>query len=198
MRDLGLDINALTSYAESGDQAMPAFAVAKTQTAGLVDALAADDIDLLLIDGDCSIDGDLTIDSHRSLLVKGHLRARNIIVFGHLFVVGGLDCKVLFGASGNDNMTHVGGRIRAKTVAENGHYTLAETDLRTDRLLSIHNEITAKGKVEVMVAGLDRNVDARASSSLRLHPSLLDAEGHFDEEAFLQAILQPDYSIFAE
>ncbi len=165
-------------------------------TIGLIESpadnvvLPLGDVDVLCVLGDDGFDGDLKIDTHQMLIVKGNLRARNIIVYGHLFVDGDLDCRVIFGASSNDNMTHVSGSIRAQTIAENGHFTRAERSISVENFIAMHNEISAP---ELLVSKL--HCARGENPAQRLNVEMLGDDGYFDEEKFLALICREDYCI---
>jgi hypothetical protein len=165
-------------------------------TIGLIEAdvrdsaLSVTEWDVLCVLGDCAFPHDLLVDEHKILLVKGVLSARNVRVHGHLFVDGDLECRVLFGASGNDNMTLVSGTIRAEAIVENGHYTRAEAAIETTDLICIHNEISAPSLLAKGLLCEDRNAYVGA-----LNPACLTEDGYFDEEALLRLIDADQYRI---
>ncbi|MCJ7936351.1 MAG: hypothetical protein MUW56_22625 [Chryseobacterium sp.] len=138
---------------------------------------------IILLENDIHLSGNLFVEDHIVLIVAGHIKAENVIVNGSLYCSGSLTCNVLFGASSNDHETHIEGNIKAALVAENGHYTMAEGDLHARYLLSFYNEIEGKkGKF------IDNLSLERQDETALLNPEILDKEGYFDEGIFLNYI----------
>lgn len=138
---------------------------------------------VLLLEGDIDIPGDIFIEDHVTLIVTADIKARNIIVTGSLYTSGDLSCQVLFGASSNDCETYIGNNISSILVAENGHYTVAEREIRSQYLMSFHNIIEGKVGRFIEKTSLEQVHEADY-----LNPKILDHQGYFDEEAFLQYI----------
>lgn len=139
---------------------------------------------IIILEDDVQSEGDVTVEDYAILIVMGNLQARNIVVNGHLFVVGNVTCKVLFGASGNDHQTHIGGHLECKSVIENGHYTLVEGEIIADELISNHNYIIGTKGLKVKAI-----VDvAIKDCPHQLHASVLHPDNYFDEEKFLKLL----------
>lgn len=139
--------------------------------------------EVILIENPIDISGDIFIEDRVTLIVTADITARNIIVNGSLYTSGDLSCRVLFGASSNDGETYIGNNIAAVLVIENGHYTLAEGEIRSAYLMSFHNTIKGKSGRFIEKVSLER-----ANEADYLNPQILDARGYFDEESFLQYI----------
>lgn len=138
---------------------------------------------IILIEGDLHLFKKLFVEDYIVLIVTGNIQAENIIINGSLYCSGNVTSKVLFGSSGNDNETYIGGSIMTSLIAENGHYTVAEGNIYSRYLISFHNEITGKtGK-------FIENISLEKPSEIELlNPAILDQDGYFDEEAFLSFI----------
>ncbi|WP_288374013.1 hypothetical protein, partial [uncultured Chryseobacterium sp.] len=89
----------------------------------------------------------------------------------------------LFGASGNDNETYIGGSIMTSLISENGHYTVAEGNIYSRYLISFHNEII--GKTGKFIENI--SIERPGEISL-MKAEILDEDGYFNEEAFLAFI----------
>lgn len=138
---------------------------------------------IILIENAIDITGDLFIEDGITLIVTADIKARNIIVTGSLYTSGNLSCQVLFGASSNDCETYIGHDITAKLLVENGHYTLAECEIHSQYLMSFHNIIEGKAGRFIEKTSLEGVHEADY-----LNPKILDHQGCFDEESFLQYI----------
>ncbi|MDR6370219.1 hypothetical protein J2795_001238 [Chryseobacterium bernardetii] len=138
---------------------------------------------IILIEGDLHLSKKLFVEDYIVLIVTGNIQAENIIINGSLYCSGNVTSKVLFGASGNDNETYIGGSIMTSLIAENGHYTVAEGNIYSRYLISFHNEITGKtGK-------FIENISLEKPSEIELlNPAILDHDGYFDENTFLSFI----------
>ncbi|NIF05059.1 hypothetical protein F3J23_06350 [Chryseobacterium sp. Tr-659] len=138
---------------------------------------------IILIEEDIHLSGNLFVEDYIILIITGSIFAENIIVNGSLYCSGMVSSKVLFGASGNDNETYIGGSIMTSLIAENGHYTVAEGNIYSRYLISFHNEIIGKtGK-------FIENITLEKPSEIGLlNSSILDQDGYFDEDAFLNFI----------
>jgi hypothetical protein len=140
--------------------------------------------DIIIYEGDYDTEKDILIGSSKIAIINGNLSCRNIIVNdAYLFVNGNVYCNVLFGASGNDKMTHISLNVNAKSIVENGHYTLAEGAINTDNIIMLHNEISSNSKVEASII-----FESGAKNKEKLHKSITDDEGSFDEIKFLDVI----------
>ncbi|REC49988.1 hypothetical protein [Chryseobacterium pennipullorum] len=138
---------------------------------------------IILVEDDIQLSGNLFIEDYVVLIISGSLKAENIIVNGSLYCSGNISCSTLFGASGNDNETWIGGSIMAALVAENGHYTVVEGNIYSRYSISFHNEITGKRGKFIENISMER-----ASDTALLNPEILDDDGYFDEEFFLNFI----------
>lgn len=138
---------------------------------------------IILIEGDLNLTGNLFIEEYVTLIVTGQIKAKNIIVNGSLYSSGSISCNVLFGASSNDHETYTVGNIYASLVAENGQYTVSEGKIYAKYLISFHNEIDGKSGRFIENALIDSDTEAA-----RLNPEVLDKNGYFDEQAFLNFI----------
>ncbi|MGE8552726.1 MAG: hypothetical protein ACN6OB_02175 [Chryseobacterium jejuense] len=138
---------------------------------------------VILFDKDINLPGNLFVEDYVVLIVMGNIQAKNIIVNGSLYCTGNLSCDVLFGASGNDNETYFEGNISSILIAENGHYTVAEGNIHSQYLISLHNEIEGKSGRNIEKTILDGSNEAEV-----LNPEILDENGYFEEESFLNFI----------
>ncbi|MBP2615508.1 hypothetical protein [Chryseobacterium jejuense] len=138
---------------------------------------------VILFDKDINLSGNLFVEEYVVLIVIGNIKAKNIIVYGSLYCTGNLSCDVLFGASGNDNETYFEGNTSSILIAENGHYTVAEGNIYSQYLISLHNEIEGKSGRNIGKTILDGSNEAEV-----LNSEILDENGYFDEESFLNFI----------
>ncbi|PWN61184.1 hypothetical protein [Chryseobacterium viscerum] len=138
---------------------------------------------IILIEEDIHLSEKLFVEDYIVLIATGNIQAENIIVNGSLYCAGNVTCKVLFGASGNDNETYIGGSIMSSLIAENGHYTVAEGNIYSRYLISFHNEIM--GKTGKFIENISFE---KPSESGLLNPAILDEDGYFDEDSFLNFI----------
>lgn len=138
---------------------------------------------IILIENDLNLTGNLSIEEYVTLIVAGDIKAKNIIVAGSLFSSGNLSCNVLFSASGNDHQTYIEGNIHSSLIAENGQYTVSEGKIYSNYLLSFHNKIEGK-------AGrcIENKIFENENEASVLSPEILDENGFFDEESFLNYI----------
>lgn len=138
---------------------------------------------IVLIEGNLHLSKKLFVEDYIVLIVTGNIQAENIIVNGSLYCSGNVTSKVVFGASGNDNETYIGGSIMTSLIAENGHYTVAEGNIYSRYLISFHNEIIGKtGK-------FIENISLEKPSEIGLlKDEILDEDGYFDEDSFLNFI----------
>ncbi|MEJ5049030.1 hypothetical protein WH221_04280 [Chryseobacterium culicis] len=138
---------------------------------------------IVLIEGNLHLSKKLFVEDYIVLIVTGNIQAENIIVNGSLYCSGNVTSKVVFGASGNDNETYIGGSIMTSLIAENGHYTVAEGNIYSRYLISFHNEIIGKtGK-------FIENINLEKPSEIGLlKDEILDEDGYFDEDSFLNFI----------
>ncbi|MCT2564326.1 hypothetical protein [Chryseobacterium herbae] len=150
----------------------------------------ADGFIIILIEDDIHLTGNLFIEEYVTLIVTGHIKAKNIIVNGSLFSSGSLSCNVLFGASANDHQTYIQGNINTSLIAEDGHYTVSEGKIYSQYLLSTHNTIEGKSGRLIENKALERGNEASV-----LIPEILDENGYFDEVSFLKyiEIKEPEY-----
>ena len=117
-------------------------------------------------------------------IIDGDLICNHIIVNdSYLFVNGKIICNILYGASGNDKMTHITSTVKAKAMVENGHYTLVEEEIYADAIVQIHNEIKSNKEIKS-----DIIFDVHNENKLRLNTKFVDADGYFDEDKFLKII----------
>lgn len=138
---------------------------------------------IILSEQDIDLSEDLFVEDYVVLIVIGNIQAKNIIVNGCLYCSGNISCNILFGASGNDNETYSNGNITSSLIAENGHYTVAEGSIHSKYLVSLHNVIEGKTGRFIENISLDGSHEAEF-----LHPELIDKNGYFDEESFLNFI----------
>ncbi|WP_454045620.1 hypothetical protein [Chryseobacterium sp. Marseille-Q8038] len=138
---------------------------------------------IILIEDNLHLSKKLFVEDYIVLIVTGNIQAENIIVNGSLYCSGNVTSKVVFGASGNDNETYIGGSIMTSLIAENGHYTVAEGNIYSRYLISFHNEIIGKtGK-------FIENISLEKPSEIGLlKDEILDEDGYFDEDSFLNFI----------
>ena len=138
---------------------------------------------IVLIEHDINLSGNLFIEEYVVLIITGNIKAKNIIVNGSLYCSGNITCNVLFGASSNDNETHVERNISSVLIAENGHYTVAKGNIHSKYLVSFHNEIEGKSGRFIENSTLENADDIEI-----LSPEMIDEHGHFDEDSFLNLI----------
>ncbi|PRB04913.1 hypothetical protein CQ046_06450 [Chryseobacterium sp. MYb7] len=138
---------------------------------------------IILIEGDLQLSKKLFVEDYIVLIVTGNIQAENIIVNGSLYCSGNITSKVLFGASGNDNETYIGGSIMTSLIAENGHYTVAEGNIYSRYLISFHNEIIGKTGKFIENISIEKPGDIGLLKS-----EIIDEDGYFDENSFLNFI----------
>lgn len=138
---------------------------------------------IILIEGNLHLSQNLFVEDYIILIVTGNIQAGHIIVNGSLYCSGTVISKILFGASGNDNETYIGGSIMTSLIAENGHYTVAEGNIYSRYLISFHNEITGKSGKFIENISIEKHGDIGL-----LKPEIIDEDGYFDEDAFLNFI----------
>lgn len=138
---------------------------------------------IILIESDIHLTGNLFVEEYVTLIVMGDIKAKNIIVNGSLFSSGSLSCNVLFGASANDHQTYIEGNINTSLIAEYGQYTVSESKIYSEYLLSTHNTIEGRSGRLIENKALERGNEASV-----LIPEILDENGFFDEESFLKYI----------
>ncbi|WP_288445792.1 hypothetical protein [uncultured Chryseobacterium sp.] len=138
---------------------------------------------IVLLEGDLHLSEKLFVEDYIVLIVTGNIQAENIIINGSLYCSGNITSKVLFGASGNDNETYIGGSIMTSLISENGHYTVAEGNIYSRYLISFHNEII--GKTGKFIENI--SIERPGEISL-MKAEILDEDGYFNEEAFLAFI----------
>lgn len=182
------------SSLQPDEDEQPTIVLAEHKDSGSLDLVTEDGegYKVILFDKDISLSGNLFVEDYVVLIVIGNIQAKNIIVYGSLYCTGNLSCDVLFGASGNDNETYFGGNISSVLIAENGHHTLAEGNIYSKYLISLHNEIEAKRGRNIENIILDGSQEAEV-----LSPEILDENGYFEEESFLNFISNhPPDSVF--
>ncbi|WP_160139881.1 hypothetical protein [Chryseobacterium sp. c4a] len=138
---------------------------------------------VIVFDQDITLSGDLFVEDYIVLIVIGNIQAKNVIVNGSLYCTGNLSCNILFGASGNDNETYISGNINSSLIAENGQYTVAKGTIHSEYLISFHNVIEGKSGKYIEKTILDSTDEAEV-----LTPEILDENGYFEEESFLNFI----------
>ncbi len=147
---------------------------------------------IVLIEHDINLSGNLFIEEYIVLIITGNIKAKNIIVNGSLYCSGNVTCNVLFGASSNDNETHIERNISSVLIAENGHYTVAKGNIHSKYLISFHNEIEGKSGRFIENPSLEVADDIK-----QLNPEMIDEDGYFDEDAFLNLInIHPVETLF--
>lgn len=147
---------------------------------------------VIVWDGDYVTENDLVIADRNIVIINGQVICKNITVNeAHLFVNGKVICNVLFGASCNDMMTHIIHGIKAKSIVENGHYTLVEDSIYAENIVMIHNEITSNN--ETIATNIYKG---NGKDNKKLSPSITNNEGYFDEEKFLHEIQSTNYKLF--
>ncbi len=138
---------------------------------------------IVLIEDDLHLSEKLFVEDYIILIVTGSIQAENIIINGSLYCSGNVTSKVLFGASGNDNETYIGGSIMTSLISENGHYTVAEGNIYSRYLISFHNEIIGKTGKFIENISIERPGEIGL-----LKAEILDEDGYFNEEGFLSFI----------
>lgn len=147
---------------------------------------------IVLIEHDINLSGNLFIEEYIVLIITGNIKAKNIIVNGSLYCSGNVTCNVLFGASSNDNETHIERNISSVLIAENGHYTVAKGNIHSKYLITFHNEIEGKSGRFIENPSLEVADDIK-----QLNPEMIDEDGYFDEDAFLNLInIHPVETLF--
>lgn len=138
---------------------------------------------IVLLEGDLNLSRQLFVEDYIILIVTGNIQAENIVINGSLYCSGTVTSKVLFGASGNDNETYIGGSIMTSLIAENGHYTVSEGNIYSRYLISFHNEIIGKTGKFIENISIERPGEIGL-----LKAEILDEDGYFDENVFLSFI----------
>lgn len=177
-------IKAASLESNNGDDA-PKIILAKNEESNTLDLTTEDGegYKVILLEQDIDLYGNLFVEDYVVLIVIGNIQAKNIIVNGSLYCAGNLSCNVLFGASGNDNETYSNGNITSSLIAENGHYTVAEGSIHSKYLISLHNVIEGKEGRFIENISLEGSNEAKF-----LQPEIIDQNGYFDEEFFLNFI----------
>lgn len=170
---------------ESDENDIPPITLAKQVNTTSLDLVIKDSegYKVILFDKDIDLSGDLFVEDYIVLIVLGDIQAKNIIVNGSLYCSGNLTCNILFGASGNDHETYTEGNISSALIAENGQYTVSEGSIHSKYLISLHNLIEGKAGRFIEKTTLDGSNEAEV-----LNPEILDENGYFAEESFLNFI----------
>lgn len=173
-----------TSLEPNNDDA-PKIILAKNEESNALDLTTEDGegYKIILLEQDIDLSENLFVEDYIVLIVIGNIQAKNVIANGSLYCTGNLSCNILFGASGNDNETYSNGNITSLLIAENGHYTVAEGNIHSQYLISLHNEIEGKSGRYIEKITLDGSNEAEV-----LKPEILDENGYFEEESFLNFI----------
>ena len=146
--------------------------------------LNTQDADIIVWEDNYITDTDILINTSKVVIVDGNLICNNLIVNdAYLFVNGNGNCTVLFGASGNDKMTHIAQDINSKSIVENGHYTLIDGSIYTDEIIMIHNEIKSNKEIRA-----NKIFESSIESKNKLTLEIIDEKGFFDEEKFINLI----------
>lgn len=178
---------------ESDENDIPAITFAEQEDMISLDLVTKDGgYKVILFDQDIDLSGNLFVEDYVVLIVIGNIKAKNIIVNGSLYCSGNLSCTILFGASGNDHETYTEGNISSILIDENGQYTVAEGSIHSKYLISLHNVIEAKAGRIIENITLDGSNESEV-----LCPEILDENGYFEEESFLNFISNhPPDSVF--
>lgn len=127
------------------------------------------------------IEESLTVPENHTFIVNGNLTARHITVRGNLCVTGDLFCQTLYGNSGNDYSTIIGGNLQAKEVIQYGHFTEVLGHINCELLVSTINEIIATN-------GINAGQELKNNILNKLKSDYLDENGYFSEEKFLMRL----------
>lgn len=173
------------SLESNNDDDLPKIILAKNEESNTLDLTTKDGegYKVILLEQDIDLSENLSVEDYVVLIVIGNIQAKNIVVNGSLYCAGNISCNILFGASGNDNETYSNGNITSSLIAENGHYTVAEGNIHSQYLISLHNEIEGKSGRYIEKITLDGSNEAEV-----LKPEILDENGYFEEESFLNFI----------
>ncbi len=147
-----------------------------------------DDEFIFILDGNYNIDTDIEIPESTIVIVNGDIQAKNIILWGSLYVKNNITCNTLFGRPGEyGEKTHVGGNITATNIIGYVHHIMAEKEIFVKNLINIDSEIIAKQKIQVKEFSWIR---AEEEDSGKLHPSILsdDEDPFFDENKFYELL----------
>lgn len=174
-----------TTSLQPDEDELPTIIFAENEVSTTLDLVTEDGegYKVILFDKDIHLSGDLFIEDYIVLIVLGNINAKHIIVNGSLYCSGSLSADILFGASSNDHETYAAGDITTSLIAENGHYTVAEGSIHSKYLISLHNEIKGQAGKFIENISLDGSNEAEF-----LCPEIIDENGYFDEESFLNFI----------
>ena len=140
--------------------------------------------DIIVWEGNYHSEKNITFQNEKIIIINGNVTCNNLIVNdSYLFVNGNVSCKVLFGASSNDKMTRITLNLKAKSIVENGHYTVVDGKIEAENIVMIHNEIKSNTAIEAKVI-----FESTEYESNKLNSLITDDEGYFDEEKFLEKI----------
>ena len=140
--------------------------------------------DIIVWQGNYHSEKNITFQNEKIIIINGNVTCNNLIVNdSYLFVNGNVSCKVLFGASSNDKMTRITLNLKAKSIVENGHYTVVDGKIEAENIVMIHNEIKSNTAIEAKVI-----FESTEYESNKLNSLITDDEGYFDEEKFLEKI----------
>lgn len=153
-----------------------------------------DDIEETIIvwEGNYHSEKNITFQNEKIIIIDGNITCNNLIVNdSYLFVNGNVNCNILFGASGNDKMTRITLNLKAKSVVENGHYTVVDGKIEAENIVMIHNQIESNTTIEAKVI-----FEENENEKNKLNLLITDEDGYFDEEKFLEKInLDSDFNI---
>jgi hypothetical protein len=140
--------------------------------------------DIIVWEGNYHSEENITFQNEKIIIINGNITCNNLIVNdSYLFVNGNVTCKVLFGASSNDKMTRITLNLKAKSVVENGHYTVVDGKIEAENIVMIHNEIKSNTAIEAKVI-----FESTEYESNKLNSLITDDDGYFDEDKFLEKI----------
>ena len=140
--------------------------------------------DIIVWQGNYHSEKNITFQNGKIIIINGNIACNNLIVNdNYLFVNGNVTCKVLFGASSNDKMTRITLNLKAKSIVENGHYTVVDGKIEAANIVMLHNEIRSNTAIEAKVI-----FEATEYERNKLNSLIIDDEGNFDEEKFLEKI----------
>lgn len=148
--------------------------------------------DIIVWEDNYTTDANIIIDTSKIVIIDGNLKCNNLIVNdAYLFINGNVNCTLLFGASSNDKMTHITQDINAKSIVENGHFTVVDGGIYSEDIIMLHNEIKSNKEVRA-----NKIFESNVEGKNKLTTEIVDDNGLFDEEKFLSLITSnQDYKL---
>ena len=83
-------------------------------------------------------------------------------------------------------MTQIALDVNARAIVENGHYTLVDGRIYAENIIMIHNKIKSNEEIKASTVFI-------RDGGGRLSAEIVDDEGYFDEEKFLDKVESYQY-----